>query len=324
MRHRHPLSCDDGDTCTTDTLVGGGSCDAHCTHAPITAAHDGDGCCPRGANANTDDDCTAECGNGVVEPGEECDDGNTADNDGCSQDCKVEHLAPTAFRIDSMVLDDPDIYVNALGCFKLTSTINTQIATNLTGDANSDGLYDLSPVLVFRPLAQHAASSDMDFLLAACKVADGSCSGAGITNYAAPANNHVSGVCLQAAADHTNGAAVNKPTNNCFVNDPVTLQISLQGALITLQDAQIAAVYSADPATGLTTGLIRGFLSQADADATTLPASIPLVGGQPVAALLGGDEFCGTGHNDEDTYNGARGWFFYLNFTATKVPSYTE
>ncbi len=30
------------------------------------------------------------CGNGSVEPGEDCDDGNTSDGDGCSADCLVE------------------------------------------------------------------------------------------------------------------------------------------------------------------------------------------------------------------------------------------
>jgi hypothetical protein len=32
-----------------------------------------DGCCPTGCNANNDSDCTATCGNGVVEAGETCD-----------------------------------------------------------------------------------------------------------------------------------------------------------------------------------------------------------------------------------------------------------
>jgi cysteine-rich repeat protein len=31
------------------------------------------------------------CGDGFVDPGEECDDGNTLDGDGCSHDCKIEH-----------------------------------------------------------------------------------------------------------------------------------------------------------------------------------------------------------------------------------------
>src|SRR6187402_792843 len=40
-------------------------------------------------NTGGDDDkpTTYVCGNGELEPGEFCDDGNTADDDGCSADC---------------------------------------------------------------------------------------------------------------------------------------------------------------------------------------------------------------------------------------------
>jgi cysteine-rich repeat protein len=34
---------------------------------------------------------TAVCGNGMLEVGEECDDGNIADGDGCSATCRIEH-----------------------------------------------------------------------------------------------------------------------------------------------------------------------------------------------------------------------------------------
>ena len=37
----------------------------------------------------------SECGNGVVEGGEACDDGNTADGDGCSSQCQVHPLSST-------------------------------------------------------------------------------------------------------------------------------------------------------------------------------------------------------------------------------------
>jgi len=36
-----------------------------------------------------------DCGNGVVEPGEQCDDGNTASGDGCSATCQIENI-PTS------------------------------------------------------------------------------------------------------------------------------------------------------------------------------------------------------------------------------------
>ena len=32
----------------------------------------------------------AACGNGVLDPGEACDDGNTASGDGCSATCTIE------------------------------------------------------------------------------------------------------------------------------------------------------------------------------------------------------------------------------------------
>lgn len=35
--------------------------------------------------------CQINCGNGVVDTGEECDDGNTVDGDGCSAACLKEN-----------------------------------------------------------------------------------------------------------------------------------------------------------------------------------------------------------------------------------------
>ncbi|MDD5469927.1 MAG: DUF4215 domain-containing protein [Candidatus Peribacteraceae bacterium] len=56
---------------------------------------DGNGVSGDGCSA----DCVQEriCGNGVVDPGEECDDGNKISGDGCSPSCKVEFV-PTIAR----------------------------------------------------------------------------------------------------------------------------------------------------------------------------------------------------------------------------------
>lgn len=69
-----PTGCNDGDPCTADTLSGSG-CNATCSFPQITAPRNGDSCCPSGANATNDNDCASNCGNGVTEPGEECDGG---------------------------------------------------------------------------------------------------------------------------------------------------------------------------------------------------------------------------------------------------------
>jgi hypothetical protein len=76
--------CDDHEVCTSDKLAGNPSnCNSSCTNTPITTTAGGDGCCPSGANASTDSDCTPSCGNGVREADEQCDGGN-----GCDPTCK--------------------------------------------------------------------------------------------------------------------------------------------------------------------------------------------------------------------------------------------
>jgi cysteine-rich repeat protein len=46
---------------------------------------DGDGC-----SASCTNEVTPVCGDGILQSGEECDDGNTADGDGCSATCATE------------------------------------------------------------------------------------------------------------------------------------------------------------------------------------------------------------------------------------------
>lgn len=46
--------------------------------------------------------CVATCGNGNIEPGEDCDDGNQVSGDGCSLDCKVEE----GFKCEDTTRDD--------------------------------------------------------------------------------------------------------------------------------------------------------------------------------------------------------------------------
>lgn len=69
-----PSSCADASTCTNDILVSRGTCNARCAYVAIISASSGDGCCPAGANAATDGDCPAQCGDGLVSaPKETCD-----------------------------------------------------------------------------------------------------------------------------------------------------------------------------------------------------------------------------------------------------------
>jgi cysteine-rich repeat protein len=321
-----PTSCDDGLACTTDALTLGGSCQAACTQTAITTPVDGDTCCPAGANANEDSDCAPVCGNGVTEAPEQCDDAGTVPGDGCSASCELE---PTAFRFDSLALRDPHVFVNFISCNDVTDTplagfsLNGELTTHLTTDGDSDGLLDLSPTLVFRPLRQTEASvTPMDVTFADCTapLAGTQCSPGAAPPTPVTATSQLSGTCLAPPAGTTSGwtPAVAEVSGACFVSSESDLSLSLGGTLVPLTHARVAAAYDASPATHLTTGLLQGFLSESTADLIQVP--VPLLGNQPLSSLLPG----GTGSCDataaKDTVDGVTGWWFYLNFTASPVP----
>jgi hypothetical protein len=85
--------CDDRNPCTADVLAGSAeNCNASCSHAEVTSLVSGDGCCPARADANGDGDCISRCGNGVREPGEECDGGLGCDGQ-CALKLTMEQVA---------------------------------------------------------------------------------------------------------------------------------------------------------------------------------------------------------------------------------------
>ena len=110
------LACDDENGCTDDSCDGDSGCvytanDAACDDSNACTENDtcGDGSCKPGSakvcpsdnDACTTDSCdptqgciytaiTPCCGNGSKEGAEECDDGNNANGDGCSSQCKSE------------------------------------------------------------------------------------------------------------------------------------------------------------------------------------------------------------------------------------------
>jgi cysteine-rich repeat protein len=325
-----PTTCSDGMVCTTDVLSNPATCTAKCVFTPITTPANNDGCCPTGANANNDNDCVPRCGNGVMEAGEACDDGNTNNNDACSNTCTVNTIA-TAFRFSDLDLRDPHVFVSFLGCRDVTDTqlvgfsVNNEIQKNIQTDGNTDGFLDLSPTLVFRPLSQgNTTTSPVDVYFASCTapIASTSCKPGTQAPLAVTATAQTSGTCLAPIAGTTHGytPAITSASAPCFATSATTLTISIGGIPITLHDARVGATFVGNPATSLTNGLLIGFISETDANATIIPMSFPLVGGQPLSSLLpGGSGNCAS-FSDKDTDAGVVGWYFYLNFPATRVP----
>jgi len=317
-----PTTCDDKNACTRDTLVDGGTCHARCEFTEITEPANFDGCCPPGANANNDSDCKPMCGNGILEPGEQCDPPNSAT---CDANCQIV-TRPAAFRVFEMYLRDPHEFIALGGCIDWTNgdvgslSVNGQLNAQLQGDANGDGLFDMSPLLIFPNFNQHSPTAAVEFSYGSCTFGNGSTCTAGASVQQMSASNTPAGVCVGVLPATTSGYSpgVSVPVNTCFQTAPQTMTISLQGAMISLYEARIGAVYSGDPATNLVTGLIRGFVTRQDAENTIIP--LPLLGDVPLATLLrGGRDNCTSG-SDEDTRDGVPGWYFYLNISATKTP----
>lgn len=323
-----PTSCDDGNSCTTDTLSGSG-CETECSHAPITAPLDGDSCCPSGQSAATDDDC-AGCGNGRPDSGETCDDGNTENGDECPSDCgSPPELQTRAFRLIDLDLRDPHVFVQFIGCVDVTDNplvgfgVNNEVQQSIQADGDFDGLLDYSPLVVFPAFDQTASqASEIVFGECAAPLAQTSCTRGDDPGTETQVSYAPVGTCLGVLPNTGSSYSpqIVTTTGPCFTSSPRTLTISMSGIPVTLRDAQFAATYQGSPASTLRNGLLRGFLSESDAQDTTIPTTVPLVGGQPLSALLpGGARNCAT-HDDRDVNVNTSGWWFYFNFTAQEVP----
>jgi hypothetical protein len=247
----------------------------------------------------------------------------------------------TAYRVTDLALRDPHAFLD--GCTDLTDgllSVNGQIRSALAGDANRDGDLDLNIVLLMEPLDQGgSATTSGEVVFADCTApaVTTSCTPGNGPRYAVTLHNQAAALCLGVALGTASPGTVytdNYPAiaetaagagETCFASDPRTITVTFTGISITLQDAQIAAIYDGDPATGLVTGLLRGFISEADAEATTVP--LPLIGNRQLSRLLWGgkDNDCDdpdfpAGDRDVGPDGFTSGFYFYLNFTAEQRP----
>jgi len=87
-----PDGCNMRDGCLAHELVGQ-RCGARCAPIEITESIPGDGCCPSGATSETDSDCSATCGNGVIEADETCDPKESCPT---AASCKTERACTVA------------------------------------------------------------------------------------------------------------------------------------------------------------------------------------------------------------------------------------
>ncbi len=132
-----PKSCNDSQTCELDDEDKWYVCkDANCGNGNVDQGEecddgntmDGDGCSSK---------CILEgCGDGVVDEGEECDDGNSVDNDECTNACNLPKCGDGVIQNDEECDDgndvDDDLCTNAC-------TANEPGTTGSTGDPTDSG-----------------------------------------------------------------------------------------------------------------------------------------------------------------------------------------
>jgi hypothetical protein len=244
---------------------------------------------------------------------------------------------PTVLRFADLDLRDPHVFVvlPVFGCSDVTDVtplgdgVNPMIEEAITTDGEPDGLLDLSLLLQFRPFDPAGVGQRVDFRSGSCTapLASTTCAHDGVSNpailwYDAIEADLGVNLCLEPAAGTTSGYSppIEAPSAPCFATQPGDVTVSILGLEVPLRETRIAAAFAGGPPQTLASGLLSGFVAEADADALIFPPSVPIVGGQPLSSVLpGGAGNCAAG-DDRDVLDAVTGWWFYLNYPADEVP----
>jgi hypothetical protein len=224
-------------------------------------------------------------------------------------------------RIDTLVLRDPHLFAQVIGCNDITGLVNGQIDTGLSSDSDGDGFLDNSPVLLFRPLYTDGSRGQGETGTARCTapVAVTSCQpSVPPSQVALPYASQAIGTCLAPLPGTVRPytPAVTAPVGPCFASDPAAGGGA--GLPLPLTAIRSAATRRDNPTPGLANGLLAGFVTEAAADALVL--ELPGLGPRTLSSLLAGGTGACPGYSDMDVHEGQDGWWFYFNYSATVVP----
>jgi hypothetical protein len=250
-----------------------------------------------------------------------------------------------AFRLSTLSLVEPHVFLPQLGCGDSTALVNSLINGEVGGcdkldpnQPNADPCeFSLNLVAIFDPLTQTPGPGGaLNFGIYPSCIRNGGmvdCTGPPSdlipTTYS---NQAAGGTCLGPIAGTVGPMNVGNysppvatTSGPCAVTDVLNLILDIGDdppITIPLVGAQLAAQYSGDPATSLVNGLARGFLSEETANQVVLNIP-PFLSNVPFSSLFKG----GTGScvgddrdfNPPGDSNGDRGWWFYLSFTGSPV-----
>ncbi|MGB1278002.1 MAG: hypothetical protein ACPG77_19815, partial [Nannocystaceae bacterium] len=185
------------------------------------------------------------------------------------------------FRINSIEIADPHFYDPILCAADITGMVNPQLSDGVTMDTDDDGKLDLNLMLLYDGFDQNT-DGDCDFATGECLVplADPFCN-FGDNGSAEPTSYMNADACLMPDPDHLSHGDIPQVAGPCFTTSLLpSYTLSLGDFSLPLQNLEISATYVGDPATEMTNGILRGFLTEEDAMSTVLPEDIPVVGGR--------------------------------------------
>ncbi len=233
----------------------------------------------------------------------------------------LETFAPDTLRLSRLELRDPHLFALVIICADVTSALNDQIDASINSDDDGDGFLDASPLLLMEPFAP-PLQGRLAQVAGVCTApaSNAVCVPAGSAP-ARPFEPRESALCRAELPGTISGYLPPVPSivGPCFTDSPQSAQQSLNGLVLDLRQATIAGSYTPAAPNRIEAGLLRGFIREADADQILIPPEVPLIGGQPLSALLpGGAGNCAAG-DDRDVLDGEAGWWFYFAIEAERV-----
>ena len=227
------------------------------------------------------------------------DDGGGDDGGPPATGCGFDSTASNAFRLDSLSIDSPGLFLNSAGpdggvtcASDLTTLANNLIGTAVCTDAadDEDDLLDLTLILYFSEFSDTGADGlfgpigDCDDPAPGtdimCTMNEEDAAEVTLTTSTSDCSSTLGSQTVNASAD----------PDGCVTSDVVsTLLLNLGTVNIPVVNASVIGSFVGSPATAINNGSLLGFITVADAEKTTLPGSLPPpIGGSPLIDLLRG------------------------------------
>jgi hypothetical protein len=224
--------------------------------------------------------------------------------------------AVTAFRMTRLELQDPQVLM-PLGFFSydMTRSVNYFINKQFHEDSSKTTYMDASFLVIFDPMDQWTDEGVVEISQAKCTF-ESNGRNCHLDTQGKPATvfytNMRSGTCAGVINRTARWGRVTPVTGPCFFTEQATMGVDIAGINVMLEEAMVSARWNGEPATKIT-GMLRGFLSQENAENTKMPRWAPIIGGRALADVL--DKKVLDFGPDGKTL----GYWLYFNFDAYPV-----